>query len=160
MSFENYADQSAPHAASPGPTIPEATPKAQVSVGTLFAAFTTQVRSLIEDEIRLAKTKFRDAARSLSSGAVILAIAGVLALYALGWGLHTGELALRLVLPQWAAALIVCVVLLLVVALLTPIGLKKLKEGSENTAKVQQEFKDNMAGNVDILKKGLSSERD
>ena len=58
--------------------------------------------------------------------------AAVFALYLLGWVLHTIEVALELVVPAWAASLIVVGILLLIVLILALVGVSSLKSAQEH----------------------------
>ena len=57
----------------------------------------------------------------------LLAPAALSALSRPGWTLHTAEIALALVLPAWAASLIIVGVLLLIVLILALVGARSLK---------------------------------
>ena len=63
----------------------------------------------------------------LAGGPAGLATAAVFALFLLGWSLHTVEVLLALVLPAWAASLIVVGILLLIVLILALVGASSLK---------------------------------
>ena len=101
-------------------------------------------------EIELTKTKAMTFLNFTKAGIIALAIAGVFALYGLGWLLHSAELALALVLPAWAASLIVCGVIFLIVIIFALVGISKLKKSSQNVPAPQQGLKED----VDAVKKG------
>ena len=87
------------------------------------------VRTLVRD-IDLAKREVSEKMKQAGVGAGMLALAGVLALYALGALTATAILALAIVLPAWGSALIVggaWALLTLVVAL---IGRAKLEKAT------------------------------
>lgn len=129
------------------------------SVGALVATVTSQISSLIDNEIKLVKAKATESVKKMSIGGILLAVAGVLGLYALGWGLHSAEVALKLVVPDWAAALIVFSGLLFIIIILALIGLGSLKRGNAQKATISQDFKQNMSANVGIIRKGFSREQ-
>ncbi|PID97744.1 MAG: hypothetical protein CSA82_02665 [Actinobacteria bacterium] len=138
-------------ATSPSRTL---TPKSSPSVGQLFATLSTQISTLLQGEIELTKVKAADAVKKLGLGGGLLAAAGVFALYLLGWIFHTIELAIALVLPAWAASLIVLAVLLLIVLILALVGKARLKAGQA----AKPDPKSGLNTSVDAFKKGLRHE--
>lgn len=105
----------------------QAAGEARPSIGTLFASVTGQISGIIRGEIELNKAKLRAFASKSGKGVALLVVAAVFALYLLGWALHTAEIALALVLPAWAASLIIVGVLLLIVLILALVGARSLK---------------------------------
>ena len=95
------------------------------TIGELVAKVSEQFSRLIRGEIELAQTNLKAKATRLGAGAAMLAVAGVLALYALGILLLAAVWGVAVWLPLWASALIVGVALLVVVALLALIGKKQ-----------------------------------
>ena len=112
------------------------------SIGELFGRMTAQISTLIRGEIELTKTK--------AMTFLNFAKAGIIALVIAGWLLHSAELALALVLPAWAASLIVCGVIFLIVIIFALVGISKLKKSSQNVPAPQQGLKED----VDAVKKG------
>ena len=115
------------------------------SIGELFGRMTAQISTLIRGEIELTKTKAMTFLNFAKAGIIALVIAGVFALYGLGWLLHSAELALALILPAWAASLIVCGVIVFAL-----VGISKLKKSSRHVPAPQQGLKED----VDAVKKG------
>ena len=109
-----------------------ATGEPRPSIGALFASVTGQLSSIIRDEIELNKAKLRTFATKSGKGITLLVAAAVFALYLLGWTLHTAEIALALVVPAWAASLIIVAVLLLIVLILALLGANSLKSAQEH----------------------------
>ena len=105
----------------------QAAGEARPSIGALFASVTNQISGIIRGEIELNKVKLRTFAAKSGKGVALLVAAAVFALYLLGWALHTAEIALALVLPAWAALLIIVGVLLLIVLILALVGARSLK---------------------------------
>ena len=105
----------------------QAAGEARPSIGALFASVTNQISGIIRGEIELNKVKLRTFAAKSGKGVALLVAAAVFALYLLGWALHTAEIALALVLPAWAASLIIVGVLLLIVLILALVGTRSLK---------------------------------
>lgn len=147
--FEPLGDAGA---ASPRPAASSTTdPKRPATMGELFAALSTQVTALVNGEIELTKLKAKNFAKKAGMGGALLSVAGVLALYMLGWALHTIELAIALTLPAWAASLIVAGVLLIIVAILAAVGTNELKKSQEHTP----DFTSGFSQDIDAVKKGL-----
>ena len=105
----------------------QAAGEARPSIGALFASVTDQISGIIRGEIELNKVKLRTFAAKSGKGVALLVAAAVFALYLLGWTLHTAEIALALVVPAWAASLIVVAILLLIVLILALVGSRSLK---------------------------------
>ena len=120
------------------------------SIGELFGRMTGQISSLIRGEIALAKTQAMTFLNYTKAGIGALAVAGVLALYGLGWIFHSIELALALVLPTWAASLIVCGGIFFFVLILALVGISQLKKSRAHVPHPQDGLKESM----DALKKG------
>lgn len=77
------------------------------STGTLVSRVLDGLKTLGRREFELAKIEASDAARERTVGVGLMAGAGVMALFALGFVATGGMLALALVIPSWTAALIV-----------------------------------------------------
>ena len=120
------------------------------SIGELFGRMTGQISSLIRGEIALAKTQAMTFLNYTKAGIGALAVAGVLALYGLGWIFHSIELALVLILPAGAASLIVCGGIFFFVLVLAFVGISKLKKSRAHVPHPQDGLKESM----DALKKG------
>jgi len=99
------------------------------STTELVRRATEQVTTLVRSELQLAKAELAEKGKRAGTGAGLLAGAGVVALYGLGVLIAAGVLALALVLPAWAAALIVAVLLFVVAAVLVLIGRASLRKG-------------------------------
>lgn len=107
------------------------------TLGQLVADVSTDLKSIVKDEIELAKVEVKADVAKGGKGAGMLAAAGLLALYMLGflllalaWGLHAAGL------PVWAGMLITAGVLLVIILILALLGrgaLKKVKGKPERT---------------------------
>jgi Putative Actinobacterial Holin-X, holin superfamily III len=82
---------------------------------------------LVRLEIALARAEMVEKARAAGLGAALVAGAAVGALLVLATATAASVLALALVLPDWAAALVVAGVWLAVAAALGAIGIKRLR---------------------------------
>lgn len=98
------------------------------TIGAAAAAkqVATDASALVKAEIELAKAEVTASLQAKATGAGLFVAAGVAGWLALQGLLITAGLALALVLPGWAAALIVTAVLLLVAAVAALIGRRKL----------------------------------
>ncbi|WP_254872968.1 phage holin family protein [Schaalia sp. Marseille-Q2122] len=128
--------------------------KKPASIGELFATLSTQITSLIRGEIELTKAKATAYASRMGMGIGLLGAAGLLGLYLLGWIFHTIELALALVLPAWAASLIVVAILLLIILVLALLG----KNAVDKARLTTPDPKSGLEASVEALKKGLRHE--
>ncbi|TQK30172.1 phage holin family protein [Arthrobacter sp. SLBN-53] len=103
-------------------------PTHQASVPELITQLSEQLSRLVRDELRLAQWEFRRGATKAGIGAGLFSTAGLLAVS--GWlALTAGAVsALALVLPVWAAAVIVAAVLFVAAAIAAMIGKKQLAQ--------------------------------
>ena len=108
--------------ATPGPT------GTKRSLFALLGDIPTMVTDLVQREIELVKTEVTEKLRALGKGSGLLAGAAVVALFMIGVLLTSAVLALSLVMPGWAAALVVAGILLVIAAVLGLIGYRVLKK--------------------------------
>ena len=97
------------------------------SIGDLVRSLMEDVSALIRGEIELAKLEMRESASKLGAGGALIAVAAVLALFAVGFLLVTLAVLLSLVMPMWAATLCVAIALLVVAVILAAVGREKLE---------------------------------
>lgn len=102
-------------------------PGKKPSLFALIGNLPDLVRELVKGEIELLKTEVLAKLKIVGVGSGLLVGALVFLLYFLGVLLTAAILALSLVLPGWLAALIVAFVLLVAVAILALLGIRKLK---------------------------------
>ena len=93
----------------------------------LLERLTDDVRTLVRDELDLARRELSAKAKRAGAGAGLFGGAGVLALYGVAALVFTVGALLALVLPAWAAALIVTAAVLLVAGVAALIGRAQLK---------------------------------
>jgi len=115
----------APDRSSPPPG-----PPAEASVGELMTRLSEQTSRLVRDELALAQVELKATAKQAGKGAGLLSGAGVLALFGLGAAIATAIIALALVLPLWASALIVTAVLFLAAGVAGLLGKKEVEQVS------------------------------
>jgi hypothetical protein len=100
------------------------------SVGQLVSQLSEQLSRLVRDELRMAQLEVQRKGRRLGIGAGAFGAAGVVAFLGAAALVSCAILALALVIPAWAAALIVAVALLAVSGVLARIGKKKVDDGA------------------------------
>jgi hypothetical protein len=93
----------------------------------LVERLTADVRTLVRDELELAKRELTVKAKRAGAGAGLFGGAGVLGLYGLAALIFTVGALLALALPAWAAALITTVAVLLVAGVAALIGRAQVK---------------------------------
>jgi VIT1/CCC1 family predicted Fe2+/Mn2+ transporter len=84
---------------------------ADPSIGELMSQLSAQVSRLIRDELRLAEKEFQQSAKHAGIGAGLFSVAGLLAFFGAAALVAAAAAGLSLVLPVWAAALIVAAAL-------------------------------------------------
>ena len=100
------------------------------SIATLIKQVTEESSRLVRTELKLAQVEMTEKAKTAGVGLGAFGAAGVLALFGIGCLIITAIFALALVLPTWAAALIVGVVVLAVAGVAALIGKKKVGEAA------------------------------
>lgn len=103
-------------------------PLPEVSTATLIDRLSGQVSELVRDEMALATEELKRKGLRTGIGAGLSGAGGVLALFGLGTLIAAAILAIALVLPAWAATLIVGVGLLAVAGLLAVSGIGQVKK--------------------------------
>jgi len=88
-----------------------ASSSADLSTGELMSQLSEQTSRLVRSELQLAQVELKNSAKHAGLGVGLFSVAGVLAWFGLGALIGTAIIALDLVLPLWAAALIVTLVL-------------------------------------------------
>ena len=82
-------------------------------IGALVHRLSEQIPELVRSEMRLAQAELTQKGKRAGLGIGMFSLAGLLAFFAVGVLIATAIIALDLVLPLWAAALIVAGVLLI-----------------------------------------------
>ncbi|MEE6261973.1 phage holin family protein [Plantactinospora sonchi] len=104
-----------------------ARPVAEQSTAELVQRATEQLSRLVRDELALARIELAEKGRQAGIGAGLFGGAGVLALCGLGVLAAAAVLALALVLPGWAAALVVAGALFLVAGMVALTGRRRMR---------------------------------
>ncbi|QSQ19591.1 phage holin family protein [Pyxidicoccus parkwayensis] len=109
--------------------------------GELFSEFMEQARRLVRAEVSLARTELRDEVKKVSASAKLMAAGGVVLLLGAMTFVAFVVAALATVIPTWASALIVAVLLLAVGGAVAWMGLGRLKQvhGPQRTIQTLKE---------------------
>lgn len=122
------------------------------TIGELFAQLSDQVQTLVKGEIALVKAKVQGLVSKMGTGVALLVVALVVALYMIGVALHAAVLGFSRVMPDWAAALTVAGILLLIVVICALTGVALIKKGLNSVPNPQE----NLKKDVDAMKKGIT----
>jgi len=106
------------------------TQEAEHGVGTAAKQVAEHASTLARLELELALLEVKRKVAALGIGIGMSVAAGIFGLFALGFGLAAGAAALALVLPTWAALLIVFGILALLAVVLLLVGLSAIKKGA------------------------------
>lgn len=129
-----------------------AEPEKKLSLGELITKVAEQVSSLIRDELEYNLAKLKAKAAKVGAGSALVLAGALIAVMASVLLILAGVSALALVVPWWAAFLIVAGALLAITALLVYIGIRLCKESSSDVIDPQV----GLAKDVDAMKKGLT----
>ena len=115
------------------------------SLGEIVGDITTDLTTLMRQELDLAKTELKQEVGRAGKGAGMLAGAGVAAHLLLIFISLTATFALDTVMPLWLAALIVTVVWAVITAVLALLGRKALQQSNPQLPETQQSLKEDVA---------------
>ncbi|WP_422747833.1 phage holin family protein [Mycobacterium sp. WMMD1722] len=119
----------------------ESKPTTDASVGELMGQLSAQTSRLVRDELRLAQKEFQESARHAGIGAGLLSVAGLFAFLGLVTVIAAAVAALSLILPVWAAALIVAAVLFVVAGVAALVSKKQVEEVTPTAPRTAQTVK-------------------
>jgi uncharacterized membrane protein YqjE len=111
------------------------------SAGDLIMRLSEQTSRLVRDELRLAQAEMSEKAKQGGIGAGLFGGGGILALFGFGALITAAILALALVLPAWASALIVTVLLFVAAGVAALIGKKQLSQASPTPERTVESVK-------------------
>ena len=132
----------------------ESKPTSDASLGELMGQLSAQTSRLVRDEMRLAQKEFQESAKHAGIGAGLLSAAGLLAFLGVTALLGAAVAALALVMPVWAAAVIVGAVLLIAAGVAALVSKRQIgevgppRETVENVKKDIDEVKDARHGHA------------
>jgi len=102
--------------------------KNERSISDVLRDIATNIQEMVRSEIRPARVELTEQGQKFVTAARVLAIGAVVALYGVGFILLAGFFALELVLPAWAAAVILGAVLLIGASVVISLGRRRWKE--------------------------------
>ena len=112
--------------------------------GQIVASVVGGFGTLARKHVELAKIEAAEAVSVRGKGAGMMAGAAVVAMYAIGFLFAAGAAALALVLPVWAAILIVAVLMFLVAWVLVMLGRRTIKSAPAPAERTQEALKEDM----------------
>jgi hypothetical protein len=95
--------------------------------GEVVASVVDGLKTLARQRVELARIEAAEAAKPRAAGVGMFGAAGVVVLYAVLFFSAAGAAALAIVLPLWAATLLIGVALLVVAAILVVIGRRSIR---------------------------------
>lgn len=122
------------------------TAPSDASLGELVASISQQTSLLVRDEMRLAQAELAAKGKKAGIGAGLFGGAGLLSLFGLACFISAAALGLAVVLPGWAAALIVGALLFAVAGVAAVIGKREVGQATppvpeEAVASVKQDLR-------------------
>jgi uncharacterized membrane protein len=111
-------------------------------LGTVVASAVDGLRTLARKHVELAKIEATEAVAVRGAGVGMFAAAGVVGMYAIGFIAAAGAAGLAVVLPVWAAILIVAVLLVLVAGVLVLIGRRTLRTAPQPGVQIRETLKE------------------
>jgi tetrahydromethanopterin S-methyltransferase subunit C len=102
----------------------------EMGLGEAAKQVTERASSIARLELELASLELKRKAASLGLGIGLTVGAAVVGLFALAVGIATAIIALAIVLDLWLASLIVFVALLVIVAILAFLGIRRIQRGT------------------------------
>ncbi len=110
--------------------------------GTVVASTVDGLRSLARQHVELTKIEASEAVSVRGRGAGMFAAAGVVGAYAIGFAAATAAAGLAVVLPVWAAILIVTVLLLIIAGVLALVGRRTLRTAPQPGVQIRETLKE------------------
>jgi hypothetical protein len=99
-------------------------------------------RSLARKQVELARIELTEAVSERAKGVGLMVAAAVLGLFAVGFAAASGSAALDLVLPTWAANLIVAAVFILVSAVVALVGRHAMRTAPTTPERTRETLKE------------------
>jgi len=110
----------------------------------VFEDIVRNMQEIVRSEVRLAKTEIREEAGKAKSSVAMLGAGAVIALFAVFFLLLTVVYALALVIPGWAASLIVGAALSMAAALALMAGKTRLRQIHVTPERTLETLKENV----------------
>jgi uncharacterized membrane protein YqjE len=119
------------------------------STSELVSDLSTQVSTLVKDELRLAGAELQSKGKRIGIGAGMFGAAGLLAAYGGMAAVACVVLAFSLIVAPWLAALITMVLLFAVAGVVALVGKSQLSKG---TPPVPEQAMDNVKQDIETVK--------
>ncbi len=116
--------------------------EANQSFGQLFAHVTRNMGTLMRKELELAKVEMREKVSASGKDLALLGIGGAIVFAGFLVALIAAVAGLALVLPVWAAALVVAVTVMLIGGILLAVGMQRLKKTDLKPTQAIASFKE------------------
>lgn len=117
------------------------TTEPEPSVGQLVSQLSEQSSRLIREEMDLARLEIKDTVKHAGRGAGLFSTAAVIGVFGVGALITTAIIALDLILPLWAAALIVTVVLFGMAGIAALVGKREVEQVSPTPERTVENVK-------------------
>jgi len=112
------------------------------SYSELLQNIVADVQELVRSEVRLAKAEFREDMTALKTVAALIGAGALVTLFAIFFALCSIVLALTLVMPAWAAAIVVAVALGAAGALTFRAGIQRIRQANLGPDQTVQSLKE------------------
>lgn len=119
-------------------------PASERPVSDVVQDIIRNIQEIVRSEVRLAKTEIRDEAAQAKSAGLLITVGAVTAMFALLFLLLMIVYALSMIVPNWAAALIVAVGLAVVSGGSLSAGLKRFKQIHPAPERTVESLKENV----------------
>lgn len=96
-------------------------------ISALLKDIVCDVQDIVRAEVRLARTEVVDRLGQARSAGVLCGVGAVLSIFSIGFVLLTIVYALKLVMPEWAASLVVAVAIGVAAIVVLQLGIRKFK---------------------------------
>lgn len=124
----------------------------QASTAELLSRVTTQVSTLVRDELALARVELTTKAKRAGTGVAMFSAAGLLAVYGVGLAVVVVALALVLVWPAWLATLVTAVGVLALAGLVALLGRAQIRRAAPP---MPTEAAESVAADLDVVKTAI-----
>lgn len=114
-------------------------------IGELLSRLSEQTSRLVRDEMKLARLEMTESVKHAGIGAGLMSAAGIAALFGVGTLVTAAVAALALVLPLWAAALIVAVVLFVAAAVVAMVSKRQVQQATPAVPQTVETVRDDIA---------------
>lgn len=111
-------------------------------IGTVVASAVGGFRTLFRQQVELARLEATEAASIRAKGTGMMAAAGILTLFAVGFAAAAAAAALALVMPTWAAILIVAAVFAAAAAVIGLVGRRTMRTAPAGAARTRETLKE------------------